>query len=917
MNDVTIPPSDNDIVPVTIEEEMRRSYLDYAMSVIVSRALPDARDGLKPVHRRIVYAMYENGYTSDKAFRKSARVVGDVMGRYHPHGDSAIYDAMVRLAQDFSMSLKLVEGQGNFGSMDGDKAAAMRYTEARLQKAAESLIDDIDKDTVDFVNNYDDSEREPSVLPARYPNLLVNGAGGIAVGMATNIPPHNLGEVIDGSIALLAKPEMATEELLEYIPAPDFPTGGVILGRTGSISGLTTGRGSVIMRAKVDIEEIRKDRQALIVTEIPYQVNKARLVEQIADLVRAKKVEGIGDLRDESDRHGVRVVVEIKRDAMPEVVLNQLFRYTSLQTSFGVNMLSLNRGKPELLNVKEMLEAFLDFREEVITRRTKFLLNKARERAHVLIGLAIAVANIDEIIKLIRAAPDPVTARSQLMGKDWDASSVAALIQLVDDPEYAIKEDGTYRLSEAQARAILDLRLQRLTALGQNEIGDELRGLGEKIVDYLDILSSRPRLISIIQDELLEMKEKYAVPRRTVIEENEFEHDIEDLIQREDMVLTVSHKGYIKRVPLSTYKPQRRGGKGRAGMQTRDEDFVTQVFVVNTHTPVLFFSSFGRVYKLKVYRLPLGSPQSLGKAIINLLPLEEGEVIYTLMPLPEEEESWAELEVMFSTAKGNVRRNRLSDFSNVKSNGKIAMKLDEDDQLIGVKICTEASDVLLVARQGKCIRFRATDVRLFKGRDSSGVRGMKLAKGDSVIGMSILNHVDIEIEQRDAYLKARRSVDEEGVVQEYGGILPERYNELFEQEEVLLAITVNGYGKRTNAYEYRVTNRGGQGIINIETSSRNGEVISTFPITVDEQIMLVTNGGKLIRTPVTDIRIAGRNTQGVTLFKTAEGEEVVSVTALADAKSEEDNAEDIEIDGEGEAIDSPSEDNSIPDTDES
>ncbi len=863
------------------------------MSVIVSRALPDARDGLKPVHRRIIYAMYENGYTSDKAFRKSARVVGDVMGRYHPHGDSAIYDAMVRLAQDFSMSLKLIEGQGNFGSMDGDKAAAMRYTEARLQKAAESLIDDIDKETVDFINNYDDSEQEPSVLPARYPNLLVNGAGGIAVGMATNIPPHNLGEVIDGSIALLGKPEMPVEELLEYIPGPDFPTGGVILGRTGSISGLTTGRGSVIMRAKVDIEDIRKDRQALIVTEIPYQVNKARLVEQIADLVRAKKVEGIGDLRDESDRHGVRVVIEIKRDAMAEVVLNQLYRYTSLQTSFGVNMLALNRGKPELLNVKQLLEAFLDFREEVISRRTKFLLRKARERAHVLIGLAIAVANIDEIIKLIRSAPDPAAARAELMGRDWDASSVESLIRLVDDPEHTINENGTYRLSETQARAILDLRLQRLTALGQNEIGDELKELGEKILDYLDILSSRPRLISIIQDELLEMREKYAVPRRTIIEENEFEHDVEDLIQREDMVLTVSHKGYIKRVPLSTYKPQRRGGKGRAGMQTRDEDFVTQVFVVNTHTPVLFFSSFGRVYKLKVYRLPLGSPQSLGKAIINLLPLEEGEVIYTLMPLPEEEESWSELEVMFSTAKGNVRRNRLSDFSNVKANGKIAMKLDEDDQLIGVQICTEASDVLLVAKGGKCIRFRATDVRLFKGRDSSGVRGMKLAKGDSVIGMSILNHVDIEIDQRDAYLKARKSVDDNGTVTEYGDISTDLYDELFSQEEVLLAITVNGYGKRTNAYEYRVTNRGGQGIINIETSSRNGEVIATFPITEDEQIMLVTNGGKLIRTPVTDIRIAGRNTQGVTLFKTAEGEEVVSVTALAEAKSsDEDETED-------------------------
>ncbi|WP_288900628.1 DNA gyrase subunit A [uncultured Sneathiella sp.] len=892
MNDVTIPPSDNHIVPVTIEEEMRRSYLDYAMSVIVSRALPDARDGLKPVHRRIIYAMYENGYTSDKAFRKSARVVGDVMGRYHPHGDSAIYDAMVRLAQDFSMSLKLVEGQGNFGSMDGDKAAAMRYTEARLQKAAESLIDDIDKDTVDFVNNYDDSEREPSVLPARYPNLLVNGAGGIAVGMATNIPPHNLGEVVDGALALLEKPEMAVEEIVDFIPGPDFPTGGTILGRSGSISGLTTGRGSVIMRAKVDIEEIRKDRQALIVTEIPYQINKARLVEQIADLVRAKKIEGIGDLRDESDRHGVRVVIEIKRDAMAEVVLNQLYRFTSLQTSFGVNMLALNSGKPELLNVKELLEAFLDFREEVISRRTKFLLGKARERAHVLIGLAIAVANIDEVIKLIRAAPDPATARAELMERDWNAASVEPLIRLVDDPEYAISDSGTYRLSEAQARAILDLRLQRLTALGQNEIGDELKDLGTKILDYLDILSSRPRLIGIIRDELLEMKEKYAVPRRTRIEENEFEHDIEDLIQREDMVLTVSHKGYIKRVPLSTYKPQRRGGKGRAGMQTRDEDFVTQVFVVNTHTPVLFFSSFGRVYKLKVYRLPQGSPQSLGKAIINLLPLEEGEVIYTLMPLPEEEESWSELEVMFATAKGNVRRNQLSDFSNVKSNGKIAMKLDADDQLVDVRICTPDSDVLLAAKGGKCIRFRATDVRLFKGRDSSGVRGMKLAKGDSVIGMSILKSVEADTETRDAYLRARRSVDEAGNVTDYGSLTPEQYDALLQDEEVILAITENGYGKRTNAYEYRVTNRGGQGIINIETSSRNGDVVATFPITEEEQIMLVTNGGKLIRTPVTDIRIAGRNTQGVTLFKTAQGEQVVSVTALADAKSDEDNGDD-------------------------
>ncbi|WP_227711850.1 DNA gyrase subunit A [Sneathiella sp. P13V-1] len=896
MNDTTATPTDKDIVPVTIEEEMRKSYLDYAMSVIVSRALPDARDGLKPVHRRILYAMYENGYTSDKPFRKSARVVGDVMGRYHPHGDSAIYDAMVRLAQDFSMRLRLIEGQGNFGSMDGDKAAAMRYTEARLQKAAESLIDDIDKETVDFANNYDDSEQEPTVLPARYPNLLVNGAGGIAVGMATNIPPHNLGEVVDACVALLEKPELTPEDLLEYVPGPDFPTGGTILGRSGSISGLTTGRGSVIMRAKVDIEEIRKDRHALIVTEIPYQVNKSRLVEQIADLVRSKKVEGIGDLRDESDRHGVRVVVELKRDAVAEVVLNQLYRFTSLQTSFGVNMLALNRGRPEQMNLKQLLEAFIDFREEVVTRRTKYLLRKARERAHVLIGLAIAVANIDEIIKVIRGAPDPATARAELMSRDWPATQIESLIRLVDDPEYPINDDGTYRLSEFQARAILDLRLQRLTALGQNEIGDELTGLGTKILDYLDILSSRARLIGIIENELLEMKEKYATPRRTVIEENEFEHDIEDLIQREDMVLTVSHKGYIKRVPLSTYRPQRRGGKGRAGMQTRDEDFVTQVFVVNTHTPVLFFSSFGRVYKMKVYRLPLGSPQSLGKAIINLLPLENGEVISTMMPLPEDEETWNDYEVMFATGKGGVRRNRLSDFSNVKSNGKIAMKLDDDDELIGVQLCTDQSDVLLVAQGGKCIRFQATDVRLFKGRDSSGVRGMKLAAGDSVIGMSILGHVDVETEQRDAYLKARRSVDEDGNVTDYAGLDEARYQELLEKEEVLLSITENGYGKRTNAYEYRVTNRGGQGIINIETSARNGQVAATFPITEDHQIMLVTNGGKLIRTPVTDIRIAGRNTQGVTLFKTAEGEKVVSVTALEEAKSDSDdeNGDDYE-----------------------
>src|SRR5215213_9077543 len=707
------PPA-SDVKPISIVDEMKRSYLDYAMSVIVSRALPDARDGLKPVHRRILFSMYENGYTPDKKYVKSARIVGDVMGQYHPHGDGAIYDALVRMAQDFSLRLMLIDGQGNFGSVDRDPPAAMRYTESRLAKPAMALLEDIDKDTVDFTPNYDESKHEPSVLPARFPNLLVNGAGGIAVGMATNIPPHNLGEVIDGCVAYIENPDLSTEDLIEIIPGPDFPTGASILGRSGVRLAYTTGRGSIIMRAKSEIEEIRKEREAIVFTEIPYQVNKATLVEKIAELVREKKIEGISDLRDESDRDGMRIVIELKRDAVADVVLNQLYRYTPLQTSFGANMVALNGGRPELMNLKDLLRAFIDFREEVVSRRTKFLLNKARERAHVLCGLAIAVANIDEVIRLIRTAPDPNTAREALMGRDWPAHDIAPLIALVDDPRHRINDDGTYRLSEAQARAILDLRLQRLTALGRDEIGDELSKLAAEISDYLDILRSRARIMGIIKDELTQIRDQFATPRKTQIVDWDSDVDDEDLIAREDMVVTVSHAGYIKRVPLSTYRAQRRGGKGRSGMTTRDEDFVSRLFVVNTHTPVLFFSSRGIVYKEKVWRLPIGTPTSRGKALINMLPLAPGERITTIMPLPEDEDSWANLDVMFSTTRGTVRRNKLSDFVQVNRNGKIAMKLEEEgDEILSVETCTENDDVLLTASSGQCIRFSVGDVRVF------------------------------------------------------------------------------------------------------------------------------------------------------------------------------------------------------------
>ncbi len=891
---MTTPPSTPqfDISPVTIEEEMRRSYLDYAMSVIVSRALPDVRDGLKPVHRRILYAMKESGYDYNKPFRKSARIVGDVMGKYHPHGDAAIYDAMVRMAQDFSMRLPLIDGQGNFGSMDGDPAAAMRYTEARMARSAHFLIEDIDKETVDFQPNYDDSTVEPSVLPARYPNLLVNGAGGIAVGMATNIPPHNLGEVIDACCAYIDHPDITPEQLMELVPGPDFPTGGIILGRAGIRSAYTTGRGSVVMRGRCHIEEIRKDREAIVITEVPYQVNKARMLEQIAELVRDKKIEGVADLRDESDRDGVRVVVEIKRDAIADVVLAQLYKFTPLQTSFGVNALALNGGRPQMMPLKEIVSAFVAFREEVITRRTIYELGKARERAHVLAGLAIAVANIDDVIALIRRAPDPQTAREELMARQWPAMDVEPLIRLIDEPGRAIV-DGKYQLSEAQAKAILDLRLHRLTGLERDKIGGELTEIGAQIKEYLEILSSRPKLLEVLRGELLEIRNQFATPRRTTIEDSEFEADIEDLIAREDMVVTVTNTGYIKRVPLSTYRAQKRGGKGRSGMTMKEEDFINQVFVSNTHTPMLFFSSIGKAYKLKVYRLPLGTPQAKGKAMVNILPLEEGETISTVMPMPEDETTWAELNVMFATSVGDVRRNQLSDFVDIRANGKIAMKLGEGERLIAVRTCSESDDVLLATRMGKAIRFPANDVRVFKGRDSTGVRGIRM-DGDEVISMSILRHVDFDMETRDAYMRG-----------ELTGPEAERMSA---DEEIILTVTENGYGKRTSAYEYRITGRGGQGIANIDLTDKNGPVVASFPVNHEDEIMLVSDGGKLIRMPVDDIRVCGRKTQGVMLFRTAEGERVVSVARLCDINGggdDADDADDVDDAGEDAGEDSP------------
>ena len=899
------PPSPSDIVPISITDEMRKSYLDYAMSVIVSRALPDVRDGLKPVHRRILYSMHEQGYEWNRPYRKSARVVGDVIGKYHPHSNDAVYLSLVRMAQEFSLRVTLIDGQGNFGSVDGDMPAAMRYTEVRMERVTGSMLEDLDKNTVDFKDNYDASEREPTVLPARFPNLLVNGGGGIAVGMATNIPTHNLGEVIDAVLLTMEQPGVSVEELMQVILGPDFPTAGIILGRSGIRQAYETGRGSILVRGRVHTEELRKEREALIITEIPYQVNKLTMIEKIGELVREKRIEGISDVRDESDRHGMRVVIELKRDAVPDVVLNQLYRFTQLQDSFGCNFVALNGGKPELMSLKQMLTAFIDFREEVVTRRTRFLLNKARDRAHILVGLAVAVANVDEVIALIRTSPDPATARERLMERHWPAQDVAPLIALIDDPRHRINADGTFRLSDEQARAILALTLSRLTALGRDEIGDELNGLGTDIAEYLDILRSRERVMTIVREELVAIRDQYATPRITTIDEAAGDFEDEDLIAREDMVVTVTHGGYIKRVPLSAYRAQRRGGKGRSGMATRDEDFVARLFVANTHTPVLFFSSAGQAYKMKVWRLPIGEPQARGKALINMLPLDKGERITSIMPMPEDESDWQKLDIMFSTTRGTVRRNSLADFVDIRQNGKIAMKLEEGDGIVDVATCSANDDVLLTTALGQAIRFQVDEVRVFKGRDSTGVRGISLADGDKVISMAIIHHFDADSSERAAYLKMSRAVRGEGESEEpsddadeapAGELSQERYAAMSAAEQFILTISENGYGKRTSSHEYRITGRGGKGIVAMAVNKRNGPLVGSFPVEDPDQIMLVTNGGQVIRVPVdagpdNRIRIVGRSSQGVTVFNTGDGEKVVSVERIVEPES----------DGEGEA----------------
>jgi len=895
------PPHGTPAVPVAIEDELKKSYLDYAMSVIVSRALPDVRDGLKPVHRRILFSMHENSYDWNKPYRKSARVVGDVIGKYHPHGDQSIYDALVRMAQDFSMRAPLIDGQGNFGSVDGDPPAAMRYTEVRRAKLAHAMTEDIDKETVAFQDNYDGSEREPVVLPARFPNLLVNGSSGIAVGMATNIPPHNPGEVIDACLAYIEDPSIGIEALTDIVPGPDFPTGALIIGKLAARAALARGRGSVLMRARCAVEEIRKDREAIIVTELPYQVNKAVLMERIADLVREKRIEGISDIRDESDRTGMRMVIELKRDASSDVVLNQLFRFSSLQQSFGVNMLALNGGRPLQMNLKDMLAAFVAFREDVVTRRTKFDLSKARDRGHILVGLAVAVANIDEVIKLIRAAADAATAREQLMARAWPAKDVGPLVALIADPRHAVEADNTIRLSEEQAKAILDLRLQRLTALGRDEINDEAQKLGLAIADYLDILRSRGRVLAIIKDELSAIRAEFATPRKTELIDAEVEFEDEALIEREDVAVTVTHAGYIKRTPLAEYRVQGRGGKGRSGMATRDEDFVTRLFVANTHAPMLFFSSTGMAYKLKVWRLPEARIAGRGKAMVNLLPLGPDERITTILALPDESE-WEKLHVVFATRSGDVRRNALSDFVQVNKSGKIAMKLAEGDRIIGVATCTEDQDFLLTTKLGKAIRFAVTDVRVFKGRDSTGVRGIKLAEGDEIVSLSLLYHSDATSPEARAYLKqasaARRAESgepevlaeledadaEEGV--EEATLTPERYAALGAREQFVLAVSSGGFGKRTSSYEYRVTGRGGSGIVAIGMGKKNSAVIAAFPVEESDDLMLISDGGQTIRIAVADVSVQGRAAGGVTIFKVDEGEKVVSVERIADVGEE-------------------------------
>ena len=900
-NERPAPIPEDGVSPITIEEEMKRSYLDYAMSVIVSRAIPDVRDGLKPVHRRILYSMHENGFTREKAYRKSARVVGDVIGKYHPHGDTAVYDALVRMAQDFSMRLPLLDGQGNFGSVDGDPPAAMRYTEVRMDRPAASLLADIEKNTVNFQDNYDASEREPVVLPARYPNILVNGAGGIAVGMATNIAPHNLGEVIDATLAIMENGQLSDDELLEIIPGPDFPTGGQIMGRSGARQGVMTGRGSVTVRAVTAIEEIRKDRFAIVTTELPYQVNKANLQKKIVSLVNDKKIEGVSAVRDESDRVGMRLVVELKRDAVPEVVLNQLFRYTPMQQNFSSNMLALNGGKPEQMNVRQMLEAFLSFREDVIARRTKFDLSKARSRAHILVGLATAVANIDEIIRIIRSSKNPKEARDKLTARTWPAQDMGALIKLIADPRSKLMEDGSIQLTDEQARAILDLRLLKLTQLGMDEITEEAEKLAATITDLLDILRSRARVQAIISSELTEIKEKFATPRRSEFVAGGMDFEDEDLIAVEDMVVTVTAAGYVKRTALDTYRAQRRGGKGRAGMSMKDEDYVTKVFVATTHTPVLFFSSTGMAYKLKVWKLPLGGPNTRGKALVNLLPLEQGETVNSIMALPEDEESWADLDIMFASRSGGVRRNSLSDFTRVNRNGKIAMKPDEGDGIVDVQVITEDDDLMLTTANGKSIRFRSTDVRRFVGRTSSGVRGIKLTAGDEVISMAILRHVDIETDEARAYMKhanaMRRALGDETEddTDEAGVETPidaERLGYLQANEQFLLTLADDGLGKRSSSYDYRCMNRGGQGVTaqNLDRGkkSEDAKLVRSMRIEEDNQLMIVTDGGQLIRCPVRNISIVSRSARGVTVIRVKETERVVSVGRIEETEDEED-----------------------------
>ncbi len=920
MNDTPETPENEDEMPperpaydgpsVSIIDEMKTSYLDYAMSVIVSRAIPDLRDGLKPVHRRILYAMHESGNSHDKAYRKSARPVGDVMGKYHPHGDSAIYDALVRMAQDFSMSLPLLDGQGNFGSMDGDNPAAMRYTEVRMDKPAGALLADIEKETVDFQDNYDGKDSEPTVLPARFPNMLVNGAGGIAVGMATNIPPHNLGEVIDATLALIENPDLSSEQLIEYIPGPDFPTGGIMLGRSGARKAYIEGRGSVIVRAKTRIEEVRKDRYAIIIEEIPYQVNKSAMIEKIAETVREKRIEGITHVQDESDRHGVRVVVELKRDATAEVVLNQLFRFTPMQTHFGCNMLALNGGRPEQLTLYGFLSAFISFREDVVARRTAYDLRKARERSHVLCGLAVAVSNVDEVVATIRASADAAEAREKLMTRRWPAGDILEYIALIDDPTHKANDDGTYNLSETQARAILELRLQRLTQLGVKEVTDELQELAGKIKEYLAILASRERIMQIISDELQEVKDQFAVPRRTEIVDWSGDMEDEDLIEREDMVVTVTSGGYIKRTALADFRAQKRGGKGLSGMQTKEEDVVTTLFVANTHTQLLFFTTDGMVYKLKTWRLPLGGRTSKGKAIVNILPIPTGVSIAAIMPVDVPEEEWDNLQIFFATSAGDVRRNALSDFTNVKSNGKIAMKLpDEDTRLVNVRICSEDDDVMLVTDSGRAIRFRTTDVRVFKGRDSTGVRGIRLQNGDQLVSMSIIRHFEASPDERAAYLKMRRQMagaDDEGTGEDEGNadapLPPERFEEMQAAENLILTITEQGAGKLSSSHDYPVRGRGGMGVQAMDKAMRGGALVASFPVELEDQIMLATSRGQSIRVPVDGISFRSRSAGGVKVFNTGKGEKVVSVAWIAetgeeellDAETVEDKAEDQE-----------------------